>query len=51
LQGETFLRAFTRKGRFSDLLGRVQIAVITDSQSALHGAANYGLLMAGAETN
>jgi len=50
LQGETFLRAFTRKGRFSDLLGRVQIAVIIDSQSALHGAANYGLLMTGAET-
>jgi glucokinase len=51
LRGDTFLRAFTRKGRFSDLLGRVQIAVITDAQSALHGAANYGLLMAGVETN
>lgn len=50
LQGETFLRAFTRKGRFSDLLGRVQVAVITDPQTALHGAANYGLLMAKAES-
>jgi len=49
LQGETFLNAFTRKGRFSDLLGRVQIEVIVDPKSALHGAANYGLLMAAAE--
>lgn len=51
LQGETFLRAFSRKGRFSDLLGRVQVEVITDPQSALHGAANYGLLMAAAESS
>jgi glucokinase len=51
LRGETFLQAFTRKGRFSDLLCRVQVAVITDSQLGLHGAANYGLLMAAAESN
>ena len=49
LRGETFLRAFTRKGRFSDLLGRVQVEVIVDPRSALHGAANFGLLMAAAE--
>ena len=46
LQGEAFLGAYTRKGRFSDLLGRVQVGVITDPRSALHGAANFGLLMA-----
>lgn len=51
LRGDTFLNAFTRKGRFSDLLGRVQVEVIVDSRSALHGAANYGLLMAAAESS
>ena len=51
LRGDTFLRAFTRKGRFSDLLGRVQVEVIVDSRSALHGAANYGLVMAAAGTS
>jgi glucokinase len=51
LHGETFMHAFTRKGRFSDLLARVQVEVIIDSQSALHGAANYGLLMAATESN
>ncbi len=51
LRGDTFLQAFSRKGRFSDLLGRVQIAVITDPQSALHGAANFGLLMGGVESS
>ena len=51
LRGDTFLNAFTRKGRFTDLLGRVQVEVITDPQSALHGAANYGLLMCAAETS
>ena len=51
LQGDTFLRAFTRKGRFSDLLGRVQVEVIVDPRSALHGAANYGLLMIAAEND
>ena len=49
LQGDAFLRAFTRKGRFSDLLGRVQVEVIVDPRSALHGAANYGLMMSAAE--
>ncbi|UCG25692.1 MAG: glucokinase [Chloroflexota bacterium] len=48
LQGDAFLRAFTRKGRFSDLLGRVQVEVIVDPRSALHGAANFGLLMSAA---
>jgi glucokinase len=51
LQGNTFLRAFTRKGRFSSLLSRVQVEVITDPQSALHGAANYGLTAAAAESD
>ncbi|HSG15097.1 MAG TPA: glucokinase [Anaerolineae bacterium] len=45
------MRAFTRKGRFSDLLGRVQVEVIVDPRAALHGAANYGLLMSAAESD
>lgn len=46
LKGDPFLEAFTRKGRFSDLLMRVPVDVITNGQAALFGAANYGLLTA-----
>jgi glucokinase len=46
LHGGSFLQAFTRKGRFSDLLLRVPVDVIINDQAALFGAANYGLLMA-----
>ena len=46
LHGGPFREAFTRKGRFSDLLMRVPVDVIINDQAALYGAANYGLLMA-----
>jgi len=43
----TFMRAFTDKGRFADLLGRMPVKVILDPKTALRGAAAY---LAGAET-
>jgi glucokinase len=46
LKGGPFLEAFTRKGRFSELLVQVPVDVIINDQAALFGAANHGLLMA-----
>jgi len=37
----TFVRAFTRKGRFSEWLARIPVKVILDPATALHGAAAY----------
>jgi len=45
LQGRTFLEAFTRKGRLTDLLSRVSVDVITNPSAALFGAANHCLTM------
>jgi len=45
LQGKTFLEAFTRKGRFTDLLFRVSVDVITNPKAALFGAANHCFTM------
>ena len=42
LESQRFMRAFTRKGRFSELMGRIPIHVIV-IQAALAGAAAYGL--------
>jgi glucokinase len=42
LQEPRFMRAFTRKGRFEDLMQRIPVHVIT-ARAALVGAANYGL--------
>jgi len=36
-----FMRAFTRKGRFSDWLARIPVNVILDPTTALRGAAAY----------
>lgn len=47
LKSETFFEAFTRKGRFTDLLERVPVWVVINRQVALFGAANHGLAMAG----
>jgi glucokinase len=38
-----FLRAFTAKGRFEDLLGRVPVHIILHPQVALLGAASFAL--------
>jgi glucokinase len=42
LQTATFMRAFTNKGRFSDLMKRIPIRVVT-TNAALIGAATYAL--------
>jgi glucokinase len=42
LQQPPFMDAFTRKGRFKDLMTRIPVHVIT-SRAALLGAATYGL--------
>jgi glucokinase len=42
LQTPTFMRAFTNKGRFSDLMKRIPVQVIT-TNAALIGAATYAL--------
>ena len=43
LEEESFLRAFRRKGRFSDLLSSIPIYVILNPKVALLGAASFGL--------
>ncbi len=45
LKSKTFLDAFTRKGRLSDVLHRVPIRVIVNRKAALYGAANHCLMM------
>lgn len=44
LREEPFIKAFTQKGRFTDFLMSVPVDVITNSQAALLGAANHGLI-------
>jgi glucokinase len=45
LQGERFLRAFTRKGRLADLLEPIPVRVILNPKVALMGAAYHALAM------
>ena len=42
LESQRFMQAFTRKGRFAELMGRMPIHVIV-SRAALTGAAGYGV--------
>jgi glucokinase len=42
LKGQRFIQAFTRKGRFAELMARIPIHVIM-TRAALTGAASYGL--------
>jgi glucokinase len=42
LKGPRFMQSFTRKGRFTELMGRMPIHVIV-TRAALAGAASYGL--------
>jgi glucokinase len=42
LRGAHFMQYFKKKGRFSDLMERIPIHVIT-TRAALVGAADYGL--------
>ncbi|MBW2673430.1 MAG: glucokinase [Deltaproteobacteria bacterium] len=43
LEKPSFLQAFKNKGRYSDLMGRIPVHVITNPKAALIGAAFYGL--------
>ncbi len=43
LKDGTFMAAFVKKGRFSDMLAHVPVYVILNQQPALIGAANYAL--------
>lgn len=43
LEDGRFMQAFVKKGRFSDLLGRMPVHVILNPKSALLGAACHGL--------
>ncbi|RMF05300.1 MAG: glucokinase [Chloroflexi bacterium] len=42
LQDGTFMAAFVKKGRFSDMLARIPVYVILNKKPALVGAAYYG---------
>ena len=42
LEGQRFIRSFTRKGRFAELMARMPIHVIV-TRAALAGAVSYGL--------
>lgn len=45
LCSDTFLKAFTEKGRFKEFLMDVPVDVIMNSKAALFGAANHGLIV------
>jgi glucokinase len=45
LKRDVFLGAFTRKGRFANLLLTTPIKVIVNPKAALYGAANHALVM------
>lgn len=45
LQGGSFLRGFTDKGRFSELMKRIEIQVALNPAAALLGAAHYARTM------
>ena len=46
LQDQTFMRAFTDKGRYGELLSGIPVRVILNEQTALQGAAYYAAFRA-----
>ena len=46
LEKPSFLKAFRNKGRYSNLMGKIPVHVITNPKAALIGAAFYGLEVA-----
>lgn len=49
LKDGIFMKAFTNKGRFSDMLSHVPVYVILNSKVSLLGAAHYALLLEAGE--
>jgi glucokinase len=48
LEDASFMRMFTNKGRFGELLARIPVHVILNPKIALIGAARYGFTQAAA---
>jgi glucokinase len=46
LQDGTFVRAFTEKGRFAELLQTIEVKVALNPDAPLIGAAHYGRRLA-----
>jgi glucokinase len=44
LEDGRFMQAFQRKGRFTEMLGRIPVHVILNPKIALFGAACHGLV-------
>jgi len=45
LKDETFMRAFTDKGRYADLLAAIPVQVVLNDQAGLRGAAYYAAFL------
>jgi glucokinase len=45
LQGGSFMRGFTDKGRFSELMKSIEVSVALNPEAPLIGAAYYALSM------
>jgi len=50
-KGDRFIKAFTDKGRFSDLLERVPVQLILEPKAAVYGAARRGQMQYSASEN
>jgi glucokinase len=47
LKDGRFIRAFTDKGRYADLLAAIPVQVVLNEQAALRGAAYYAAFLSG----
>lgn len=44
MQGGAFMKAFTQKGRFANLLNRMPVFVVLNDKTAIYGAAHYAMI-------